>query len=191
MQCHILNTLSLNCPSWGFPGGNNGKEPPCHCMGCKRHRLDPQVEKITCRRKCNPLQCSCLENPKEWRGWQVIVHRVTKNPTWLKRLSTLKTSNLEQMLTSLYPPLNYPAKVQILQLGISSILLLRYIMILYAMCSSLLEQVINTAYFTTDLFLLVWFRDTDSGKFSLEVSQRIFRWWLYFIVWIKCVSRRS
>ena len=124
LQCHILNTLSLNCPSWDFPGGNSGKELACHCRRCKRHRLDPWVE-ITWRRKRHPLQCSCLENPMGRGGWQVIVHRVTKNQTRLKRLSTLKTSNLEQMLTSLYPPLNYPAKVQIFQLGISTILLLR------------------------------------------------------------------
>ena len=36
----------------------------------------------------NPLQCSCLENPKDRRAWQVTVHRVTKSQTQLKRLST-------------------------------------------------------------------------------------------------------
>ena len=36
----------------------------------------------------NPLQYSCLENPKDRRAWQAIVHTVTKSQTGLKRLST-------------------------------------------------------------------------------------------------------
>ena len=36
----------------------------------------------------HPLQYSCLENPKDRGGWWVILHRVTKSLTRLKRLST-------------------------------------------------------------------------------------------------------
>ena len=36
----------------------------------------------------NPFQYSCLENPMDKGDWQAIVHRVTKNQTQLKRLST-------------------------------------------------------------------------------------------------------
>ena len=46
--------------SEGFPGGGNG----------------------------NPLQYSCLENPKDRGAWRATVHRVTKSQTGLKRLST-------------------------------------------------------------------------------------------------------
>ena len=35
----------------------------------------------------NPLQYSCLENPKEGGTWWATVHRVTKSQTQLKRLS--------------------------------------------------------------------------------------------------------
>ena len=42
----------------------------------------------------NPLQYSCLENPMDSRVWQVMVHRVTKSQTRLKRLSTHSISNL-------------------------------------------------------------------------------------------------
>ena len=35
----------------------------------------------------NPLQYSCLENPKDRGAWQVRVHRVTKSQTQLKWLS--------------------------------------------------------------------------------------------------------
>ena len=36
----------------------------------------------------NPLQYSCLENPMDREAWRVIIHRVTKGRTRLKRLST-------------------------------------------------------------------------------------------------------
>ena len=35
----------------------------------------------------SPLQYSCLENPMDRGAWQVMVYRVTKNRTGLKRLS--------------------------------------------------------------------------------------------------------
>ena len=40
----------------------------------------------------NPLQCSCLEHPMEWRAWRATVNRVTKSCTQLKKVSlqTLK-----------------------------------------------------------------------------------------------------
>ena len=37
----------------------------------------------------NPLQYSCLENPMDRRELVATVHKVEKNPTGLKRLSTL------------------------------------------------------------------------------------------------------
>ena len=37
----------------------------------------------------NPLHYSCLENPMDRGAWRATVHRVTKNQTWLKQLSTL------------------------------------------------------------------------------------------------------
>jgi len=36
----------------------------------------------------NPLQYSCLENPKDRGVWQATVHRVAKSWTQLKQLST-------------------------------------------------------------------------------------------------------
>ena len=36
----------------------------------------------------NPLQYSCLGNPKNRGAWQATVHTVAKSWTWLKRLST-------------------------------------------------------------------------------------------------------
>ena len=35
----------------------------------------------------NPLQCSCLENPRDGGGWWAAVYRVAQSRTWLKWLS--------------------------------------------------------------------------------------------------------
>ena len=36
----------------------------------------------------NPLQCSCLENPRDGGGWWAAVYGVTQSRTRLKRLSS-------------------------------------------------------------------------------------------------------
>ena len=38
----------------------------------------------------NPLQCSCLENPRDGGGWWAAVFGVTQSRTWLKWLSSSK-----------------------------------------------------------------------------------------------------
>ena len=40
----------------------------------------------------NPLQCSCLENPRDGGGWWAAVYRVTQSRTRLKRLSSSSSS---------------------------------------------------------------------------------------------------
>ena len=46
----------------------------------------------------NPLQDSCLENPMDRGEWQATVHRVAKNQTQLKCLSTQQHSKTTEML---------------------------------------------------------------------------------------------
>ena len=36
----------------------------------------------------NPLQCSCLENPRDGGAWSAAVYGVAQSRTWLKRLSS-------------------------------------------------------------------------------------------------------
>ena len=43
----------------------------------------------------NPLQCSCLENPRDGRAWWAAVYGVAQSQTRLKRLSS--SSKAEQM----------------------------------------------------------------------------------------------
>ena len=51
------------------------------------------------RRKCNPLQCSCLENPRDRGAWWAAVYGVAQSRTRLKWISSsssrvLKLGNL-------------------------------------------------------------------------------------------------
>ena len=79
--------LPGRCLQRGFPGGTSGKEPACQSRRLKRPGFDPWVGKIPWRRKCNPLQYSCLDNPMDRGAWRATVHRVAKSRTRLKRLS--------------------------------------------------------------------------------------------------------
>ena len=41
----------------------------------------------------NPLQCSCLENPRDWEAWWAAVYGVAQSWTRLKRLSSSSSSS--------------------------------------------------------------------------------------------------
>ena len=47
------------------------------------------------RRKWQPTQCSCLENPRDGGAWWEAVYGVTQSPTQLKWLSSSSSSNLD------------------------------------------------------------------------------------------------
>ena len=42
----------------------------------------------------NPLQCSCLENPRDGGAWWAAVRGVEQSRTRLKRLSSSSSSNM-------------------------------------------------------------------------------------------------
>ena len=41
----------------------------------------------------NPLQCSCLENPRDGGAWWAAVYGVAQSQTWLKRLRSISSSS--------------------------------------------------------------------------------------------------
>ena len=41
----------------------------------------------------NPLQCSCLENPRDEGAWWAAVYGVAQSQTWLKQLSSSSSSS--------------------------------------------------------------------------------------------------
>ena len=65
----------------GFPGASVVKNPPA-----VQETQEGQVQ--SWRGHGNPLEYSCLGNPMERGAWWIIVHRVAKSWTQLKRLST-------------------------------------------------------------------------------------------------------
>ena len=68
------------CLCFRLPWWISGKERTCQC---RRLGFNPWVGKIPWRRKCNPLQCSCLENPMDRGAWWATVHGVAKSRTGL------------------------------------------------------------------------------------------------------------
>ena len=42
----------------------------------------------------NPLQCSCLENPRDSRAWWAAIYGVAQNRTQMKRLSSSNSSSV-------------------------------------------------------------------------------------------------
>ena len=42
----------------------------------------------------NPLQCSCLENPRDGGAWWAVIYGVAQSQTWLKWLSSIQNSQI-------------------------------------------------------------------------------------------------
>ena len=76
----------LRTTNLGFLGSGSDKEPTCRRP--KRLRFNPWVGRSPVGRHGNPLQYSCLENPRDRGDWRATVHRDTKSRTWLRWLST-------------------------------------------------------------------------------------------------------
>ena len=47
----------------------------------------------------NPLQCSCLENPRDGGAWWAAVYGVTQRRTRLKRLSSSSSRRMKEIIT--------------------------------------------------------------------------------------------
>ena len=75
------NTHTFSIWPLGFLCGASGKEPTWQYRRYKRHGFDSWVRKIPWRRKWQPTQYPCLENPMDRRAWKATVHRVAENQT--------------------------------------------------------------------------------------------------------------
>ena len=58
-----------------FPGGSAGKESACQTGD---EGSIPGLGRSPGKGNGNPLQCSCLENPRDSGAWRAAVHGVTK-----------------------------------------------------------------------------------------------------------------
>ena len=84
-----------------LPGKSHGRRSLVGCRPWGREELDTTEWldfhfPLSCigERNGNPLQCSCLENPRDGGTWWAAVYGVTQSQTWLKRLSSSSSSNL-------------------------------------------------------------------------------------------------
>ena len=71
----------------GFPGGSNGKEPPCHGRRHKRGEFDFWVRKILEEGMVPHSSILAWRIPLARGAWQTIVHEVAKRQIGLNRLS--------------------------------------------------------------------------------------------------------
>ena len=71
----------MGCSPWGLKESDTTERLPFHfslsCIG---------------EGNGNPLQCSCLENPRDGGAWWASVYGVAQSRTWLKRLSSSSSS---------------------------------------------------------------------------------------------------
>jgi len=74
----FVETYSVHCSIWGFPGGSKGKESACSVGD-----LDsvPGSGRSPGEGYGYPLQYSCLENSKDRVAWWAVVHGVAKSQT--------------------------------------------------------------------------------------------------------------
>jgi len=69
----------------GFSGGSVGKEFASTEGDAGEVGLIPGSGRSPREGNGNPLQCSCLENPRDRGAWWVTAHGVAKSHTRLKR----------------------------------------------------------------------------------------------------------
>ena len=83
-----------------LPGKSHGQRSLVGCSSWGREESDttewlPFHFPLTCIRggNGNPLQCSCLENPRDGGACWAAVYGVAQSRTWLKRLSSNSSSS--------------------------------------------------------------------------------------------------
>ena len=88
-----------------LPGKSHGQKSLVGCSPWGRWELDttewlPFHFSLSCigEGNGNPLQCSCLENPRDGGAWWAAVYGVTQSWTRLKRLSSSSTEGIIHFL---------------------------------------------------------------------------------------------
>ena len=90
------------CPTLCDPigvGDGHGSPASCRPRGPKESDTTEQLHlhfSLSCigEGNGNPLQCSCLENPRDGGAWWAAVYGVTQSRTQLKWLSSSSSSSL-------------------------------------------------------------------------------------------------
>ena len=103
----VANIVSWHPAPVLLPGKSDGQRSLAGCSpwGCEESDTTewlPFHFSLSCigEGNCNPLQCSCLENPRDRGGWWAAVYGVTQSRTRLKWLSS-SSSNVVWILIPL------------------------------------------------------------------------------------------
>ena len=82
-----------------FPGKSHGWRSLVGCSpgGCKESDMTERLPfhfSLSCigEGNGNPLQCSCLENPRDRGAWWVAIYGFAQDQTWLKQLGSRSSS---------------------------------------------------------------------------------------------------
>ena len=90
------------CNPWGRSGSDTTERLHCHfslsCIG---------------EENGNPLQCSCLENPRDGGAWWAAVHWVSQSRIRLKRLSSSSSSSSSTILYAQLKVHKLPLKIKL------------------------------------------------------------------------------
>ena len=87
-----------------LPGKSHGRRSLVGCSPWGREESDTTEQlhfhfSLSCigEGHCNPLQCSCLENPRDGGAWWAAVYGVAQSRTWLKWLSSSSSSSIKAL----------------------------------------------------------------------------------------------
>ena len=111
-QCFHLNKVRINIRRrhWHptpvlLPGKSHGRRSLVGCSpwGCEESDTTEWLHfhfSLSCigEGNGNPLQCSCLENPRDGWAWWAAVYGVAQSRTQLKRLSSSSRINIHYIL---------------------------------------------------------------------------------------------
>ena len=105
-----INRIILRRRQWHptpvlLPGESHGWRSPVGCSSWDREELDTTEQlhflfSLSCigEGNGNPLQCSCLENPREGGTWWAAVSGVARSRTRLKRLSSSSSIHVKDII---------------------------------------------------------------------------------------------
>ena len=92
-----------------LPGKPHGRRSLVGCSPWGRWELDTTERlhfhfSLSCigEGNDNPLQCSCLENPRDRGAWWTAVYGVAQSQTRLKRLSSSSSSTTEKQFSAIF-----------------------------------------------------------------------------------------
>ena len=99
-----LSSSSSSALQW-LPRGLSGKESICNAGDTGVAGSIPRWRRSPGGENGNPLQYSCLENPRDGGAWWEAVYGVAQRRTWVKRLSSssssMTTSEVKHLFRSL------------------------------------------------------------------------------------------